>query len=124
MLHLSALEGYTQVNEQRHVFMMYSKPNTDTYLWQKHVYFFHLDTNTSTVEFGTVQTNAAFAIDGIEFRLCEVSTNETDEADGHVNFHTVFVHDWSSIHAEWSFIDPETDILEYMWAIGNISILT
>jgi hypothetical protein len=100
---------------------MYSKPNTDTYLWQKHVYLFHLDTNTSTVEFGTVQTNAAFAIDGIEFRLCEVSTNETDGAEGHVNIHTVFVHDWSSIHAEWSFIDPETDILENMWAIGNIS---
>jgi hypothetical protein len=71
------------------------------------------------VEFGTVKSHAAFAIDGIEFQLCEVSANETDEADGHVNIHTVFVHDWSSIHAEWSFIDPETDILEYMWAIGN-----
>ncbi|XP_060577218.1 uncharacterized protein LOC132734491 [Ruditapes philippinarum] len=120
VLHLSAVEGYVQVNDQRHVFMMYSKPNTDTYAWQKHIFYFHLDTNTSIVEFGTVKSHAAFAIDGIEFQLCEVSANETDEADGHVNIHTVFVHDWSSIHAEWSFIDPETDILEYMWAIGTV----
>ncbi|XP_053398434.1 uncharacterized protein LOC128556766 [Mercenaria mercenaria] len=119
VLHLSAVEGYTQVNGQRHVFMMYIKPNTNTYAWQKHIFFFHLDTNTSTVEFGTVKNHVAFALDGIQFQLCEVSTNET-EADGHVNVHTVFVHDWSSIHADWSFTDPETDILEYMWAIGTV----
>ena len=123
-LYTSAQEGYAQVNDQRYVFMMYNKPNTDTYAWQKHIYFFHLDTNMSTIEIGTIKTHAAFAIDGIEFQLCEVSTNETDEADGHVNTHTVFVHDWSSIHADWTFIDPETDINEYIWAIGKVDNIT
>ncbi|XP_053398947.1 uncharacterized protein LOC128556937 [Mercenaria mercenaria] len=117
-LHLSAVEGYTQVNGQRYVFMLYSKPNTNTYAWQKHVFFFHLTTTTTEVELGTVNIRTAFAIDGIRFQLCEVTTY--DETAGHVNFHTVFVHDWSSVHADWSFIDPETDILEYMWAIGTV----
>jgi hypothetical protein len=72
VLHLSAVEGYAQINDQRHVFMMYSKPKTEKYSWQKHIYYFHLDTNTSIVEFGTVKSHAAFAIDGIEFQLCEV----------------------------------------------------
>ncbi|XP_053400999.1 uncharacterized protein LOC128557566 [Mercenaria mercenaria] len=117
-LHLSAVEGYAQVNGQKYVFMLYSKPNTNTYAWQNHVFFFHLTTNTTEVKLGTVTSHTAFAIDDIRFQLCEVTTY--DETAGHINFHTVFVHDWSSVHADWSFIDPETNILEYMWAIGTI----
>lgn len=117
-LHLSANEGYADVHGDRHIFMMYNKPKTNTYTWQKHVFFFYLDTNITVVEFGTVTSQVAYAIDGIHFQLCTVSDNETSEEDGHVNAHTVFVHDWSSIHADWSFVDTETDIIEYLWAIG------
>ncbi|XP_053400998.1 uncharacterized protein LOC128557563 isoform X2 [Mercenaria mercenaria] len=119
-LQLSTVEGYTEVNAQRHIFIMYSKPFTETYAWQRHVFFFHSDSNITKVEFGTVKSLVAFALDGIQFQLCEVSSTEAHEANGHVNVHTVFVHDWSSIHADWAFTDPETDILEYMWAIGTV----
>ena len=118
-LYRSTLEGYVQVNGLKYIFLMYNKPNTDTYTWQKHVFFFNIQTNTTIVEIGTVSSNLAFAIDDIKLQFCEIETEDTGKAEGHVNIHTVFVHDWSSIHADWSFVDPETDILEYIWAIGN-----
>jgi hypothetical protein len=98
---------------------MYNKHNKGTYDWQKHVFFFTIDTNTTLFEIGTAMSTSVFAIDDIQFQLCEITNQEDQDAVGHVDVHTVFVHDWSSIHAEWSFIDPETDILEYFWAIGN-----
>jgi hypothetical protein len=32
----------------------------------------------------------------------------------------VTIHDWSSVHASWNFIDPENPIIDYTWAIGII----
>jgi hypothetical protein len=34
----------------------------------------------------------------------------------------VTIHDWSSVHASWNFIDPESPIIDYTWAIGIIII--
>ncbi|XP_060580924.1 uncharacterized protein LOC132737608 [Ruditapes philippinarum] len=119
-LYQSALEGYVQINGQRYIFLMYNKHNKGTYDWQKHVFFFTIDTNTTLFEIGTAMSTSVFAIDDIQFQLCEITNQEDQDAVGHVDVHTVFVHDWSSIHAEWSFIDPETDILEYFWAIGTV----
>ncbi len=36
-----------------------------------------------------------------------------------VDVGTQFVHDWSSIHASWHFIDQESPIVNYQWAIGE-----
>jgi hypothetical protein len=32
------------------------------------------------------------------------------------------LHDWSSVHASWNFIDPESPIIDYTWAIGILII--
>jgi hypothetical protein len=120
-LYQSAIEGYVQVKEQRYIFLMYNRHNKGTYDWQKHIFFFTIDTNTTRFEIGTAMSTSVFAIDDIQFQLCEITNQEEQDAVGHVDVHTVFVHDWSSIHAQWSFVDPETVIIEYLWAIGNIN---
>ncbi|CAG2212774.1 NUDT9 [Mytilus edulis] len=40
------------------------------------------------------------------------------DSSGHVNGHIDYIHQWSSIHGSWSFIDPESPIVDYKWAIG------
>ncbi|XP_033095404.1 uncharacterized protein LOC117099986 [Anneissia japonica] len=44
----------------------------------------------------------------------------TVTADGAIHFQTQFIHDWSSIHAIWHFVDPESPIVDYTWAIGTV----
>jgi hypothetical protein len=119
-LKLSAVEGYVQVKEQRHVFMIYRKPSVQTYSWQKHIYFFHVfDESMLTVEVGTLSPGSAFAVNDIQFQHCSVVPITEDGSLSNVDVEIVFVHDWSSIHAEWNFTDPETEIVNYAWAIGT-----
>ena len=45
-----------------------------------------------------------------------------EENTKHIHAHVITLHQWSSIHASWSFVDPESPIVDYMWAIGNYFI--
>ncbi|CAC5407072.1 unnamed protein product [Mytilus coruscus] len=44
--------------------------------------------------------------------------SDVNENGKHIHAHVVALHQWSSIHASWSFVDPESPIIDYMWAIG------
>ncbi|XP_053401094.1 uncharacterized protein LOC123523194 isoform X2 [Mercenaria mercenaria] len=119
-LHLSAVEGFISINDDKHIFSLYEKPNSDSYAWQKHTFFFDLnETGDIFLSIGTLGDKSAFVVDDVNFELCD-NTAVSSDVRGHVNAHTVFVHDWSSVHADWTFNDPETDIVEYLWAIGTV----
>ncbi|XP_053399140.1 uncharacterized protein LOC123523172 [Mercenaria mercenaria] len=117
---LSAHEGYIDVGNERYIFLLYVRSNTGSYEWQKHTFFFLLQANDTNLSIGTVKRSTAFAVDNVVFQLYKHSVTEPAESFSHINAHTVFVHDWSSIYAEWIFIDEETEIVEYLWAIGTV----
>ena len=47
-------------------------------------------------------------------------TTEPSTGQGSVDVHTQFIHNWSSLQAKWHFIDPESPIIDYNWAIGKL----
>ncbi len=56
----------------------------------------------------------------IYIQVCEIQYDTTNQtADTHVAVQIQFVLNWASIEAKWHFIDAESPIIDYRWAIGN-----
>ena len=118
-------EGYVEFID-RHVFMVYTKgyrkdehdssTTRDVLTWHLHTYYFTAKTNEHILKLGELNKMTGLLVDG--FELHHVTLLQTD--GDHVASHLVFMHDWGSIHGSWSFIEPESHIVEYLWAIGNI----
>ena len=124
---LTSAEGYVDLIGKRHVFLIHNKPslikeeNDDIPLvaWQQHQYFFHLEKPEEiTIMIGTARKSAHFAIDHVQLQARVAGVDPQGAGSAHVAAHTVFTNDWSSIHAEWNFVDEESVIVEYLWAIG------
>jgi hypothetical protein len=117
-LRLSSVDGFVSVNGEKHLFSLYEKHSSDSITWQKHSFFFDVNDNNVLVSIGTLKEKTAFALDDVTLEFCGYSSTSSSNMKGVVNAHTVFVHDWSSLHADWVFSDLESDITEYIWAIG------
>ena len=57
-----------------------------------------------------------------------VQVQVVDNAEGHDGVNVIdvgsqYLHDWSSIEAKWYFLDNESPIVEYSWAIGEYETL-
>lgn len=114
-------EGYVSFNGVEHAFLLYTKPGTEQLSWQHNTFVFDVTKSGSfDLHIGTWLLQQAIVVTNIAIQRCAVDTQKTMEKSGHVDARVVFVHDWSSVHAEWSFLDWETNIVEYYWAIGTV----
>lgn len=122
---MSSKLGILQINNDQHIFTLYDKPyrsdiedGLSDITWHKHTFYFYCSDSITTITIGTLVESAGLAIDNVSVQNLAVTAAHEATEDGHVQIHTVFVHDWSSIHASWSYFDPESSIKEYLWAIG------
>ena len=120
---VSSKIGLFSVDGDEHIFMLYDKPYRhdvgSEISWHKHTFYFHGTGSVTTLTIGTVGTATGLAIDGVSVQKVTLSSDEEATPNGHVQVNTVFIHDWSSVHAAWSFLDPQSSIKEYLWAIGK-----
>ena len=122
---MSANEGYVNFNGVVNVFMLYNKPSINTFSWQSHTHLFHLNKGDYILTFGPVNQRSTFNLDSVSLSQIVLSTDEiTTELATHVRVHSVFLHDWSSIHADWHFEDEESGITDYQWGIGTLYTLS
>ena len=121
-------EGFVSFNGEKHVIVLHSKPNRSDHKyvqmsWQYNSFTFRPKDSEIKIEIGAFENSVGIAIDNVELKE-SISTNDNgNNAEGHVRAHTVFLHDWSSLHASWNFIDDESGIQEYLWAIGRLCVL-
>ncbi|KAK3589056.1 hypothetical protein CHS0354_008706 [Potamilus streckersoni] len=119
-------EGYIKFGNYHRVFLLYNRPQTsssgrmnDMFPWHKHTFYFTGHQEKSYLEIGSYAGSAGFALNDLHMQAVALTKDGDLGPQGHVTAHTVFLYDWSSIHAEWDFYDPESPIIDYMWAVGN-----
>ena len=56
------------------------------------------------------------------FRAPHPIANPWSELSTPIHVHTVLIHDWTSVHGAWDFVDTESPIIDYTWAIGEHTI--
>ncbi|VDI08651.1 Hypothetical predicted protein [Mytilus galloprovincialis] len=87
--------------------------------WHHHTFYFRPSTTTETINLGNMTGNTGILFDDVKIQETILHNHDEVNQNGkHIHAHVVAVHQWSSIHASWSFIDPECPIVDYMWAIG------
>ncbi|XP_060084880.1 uncharacterized protein LOC132564227 [Ylistrum balloti] len=116
-------EGFVEFGD-RHVFLMYTKAyrlddhHSDTreiITWHHHTFYFVMSSTSATLRLGSLDRGTGILIDDIQVH--HVSHTDSTTSDT-VNAHVVFLHEWGSIHGSWSFVEAESHITEYLWAIG------
>ena len=121
-------EGFVSFDGEKHLIMLYSKPNRSDHgqfqmSWHFHKFSFKPSDSEVKIEIGAFENSVGIAVDNVQLKESIVTNDKDNNAEGHVRAHTVFLHDWSSVHALWNFIDDESEIQEYLWAIGRLAVL-
>ncbi|KAL3841826.1 hypothetical protein ACJMK2_019925 [Sinanodonta woodiana] len=125
---ISNREGFVKFGDIAYVFLLYTKPsrkdvktlssdNSDLY-WQYYVYYFTAKSNTVMLQFGSYDEMTGFALDQVQVQQNFLSELDASSTANAVKVQTVFIHDWASVHAYWSFVDLESPIVDYSWAVG------
>ncbi|KAK3612504.1 hypothetical protein CHS0354_024474, partial [Potamilus streckersoni] len=121
-------EGFINVDGTRHVFLLYNKvqryDNRQTshiiMIWHQHTFFFLARSSELTIEIGSTDRSTGITIDSVQIQKNILHRDSSVNKNNHVQAHAVFVHDWTSVHASWNFIDLESSIVDYSWAIGYV----
>ena len=92
----------------------------ETVSWQRHTFYFSAKESILDFEIGAIGANMGIYLDDISIRHVEKMSNNS--VTTHVSAHVVYIHQWGSIHAAWSFIEDFSPITEYNWAIGILFI--
>lgn len=117
-------EGFVKLGDEYHVFLIYTKSyrkddhgaNTrELTSWHRHTFYFTASTNSAQLTIGSLDMKTGLFYDNIQVHEVQLDS----ASSGHVNGHIDYIHQWSSIHGSWSFIDPESPIVDYKWAIGR-----
>ncbi|XP_052082956.1 uncharacterized protein LOC127720416 [Mytilus californianus] len=117
---VSTKEGFVRLGNERHIFLIHKKQ--DKYgskldvSWHPHAFYFTVKDKPINITFGSADTTTGILIDNIQVFKVVISEDKTHP--GRVLSNAVWLHEWSSIHASWQFIDQESPIVEYSWAIG------
>ncbi|XP_038071216.1 uncharacterized protein LOC119740085 [Patiria miniata] len=116
-------EGRIEAPGLNRVFRLYDRPahgHSDQSLmsvrWHQHRFYFTASDAASTLKMSSVGHSNGILLDNIQVRLV---TTGPSTGNGSVEVHTQFIHSWSSIQAKWHFVDPESPIVDYSWAIGT-----
>lgn len=119
-------EGYVKFGEEYHVFLVYTKSyrkddhgidSRDSTSWHRHTFYFTATSHSVLLTIGSVDMKTGLFFDNIQVHEVNLATNST--SSGHVIGHIEYIHEWSSVHGSWSFVDPESPIIDYTWAIGK-----
>ena len=122
-------EGYVEFGGRRHVFMVYTKQDkhamsSDGLFWHHHTYYFRSHWQEVLLKLGSMTGNTGILFDDLKVQETVMHDKNDDIINSkHVHAHVVSLHQWSSIHASWSFMDPESPIVDYMWAIGMLIMM-
>lgn len=117
-------EAFLQIGDEKHILLLFPRPSRsdvvhtsdDAVSWQKHVFYFKA-TNTSLIlKLGTISNRNGIMLDYVSVQ--ELSSSSA-VLGNHVSVHSVFVQDWSSVHAVWNFVDADSPIVDYKWAVGK-----
>lgn len=119
-------EGYVDFDGNRHVFMIYTKQNKHStaasdLVWHHHTFYVRSKRPEMILKLGSMTGNTGILFDDVKVQETVLHDNSDVSRTGkHVHAHIISLHQWSSIHASWSFVDPESPIVDYMWAIGRL----
>ncbi|KAI8510730.1 hypothetical protein Bbelb_116460, partial [Branchiostoma belcheri] len=128
-------EGYVHAPGMHRVFKLYQRPShlegtqlhLDTNItWHQHVFYFTAVHIVSNITIGSAGVWNGIALDNVQVQRMDLA-HQHSSADPNfpahetspVRLHTRFVHGWTSVHAAWHFVDPESPIVDYSWAIGT-----
>eukprot|EP00058_Branchiostoma_floridae_P000533 XP_002586021.1 hypothetical protein BRAFLDRAFT_110187 [Branchiostoma floridae] len=131
-----AQEGYVIGPGMHRVFKLYQRPShlegvelhvDRNITWHKHVFYFTAVEHVSEVVIGSVGPWSGIALDDVKVqemrqgsRPPPANPNPTNQLTSPVHLETSFAHDWTSVRAAWDFVDPESPIVGYSWAIGTV----
>ncbi|CAC5414424.1 unnamed protein product [Mytilus coruscus] len=116
-------EGFVKLGNEYHVFLIYTKSyrkddhgssTRELTSWHRHTFYFTASANSAQLTIGSLDMKTGLFYDNIQVHEVQLDS----ASSGHVNGHIDYIHQWSSIHGSWSFIDPESPIVDYKWAIG------
>lgn len=116
-------EVVLQIGAERHVLLLFPRVSRidqsldDWIPWQKHVYYFTAKKNSVSIKLGTASNRGGILLDNVSVESYDTAPASTDL----VSIHSARIQDWSSIHASWNFVDVDSPIVNYQWAIGKCS---
>ncbi|CAH1259274.1 ADGRL2 [Branchiostoma lanceolatum] len=129
-------EGYVQGPGIHRVFKLYQRPShlegtqlhLDTNItWHQHLFYFTAVQAVSNITIGSAGVWNGVALDNVQVQRIQfgqqgpsADPNFTAHQTSPVYLYTRFVHDWTSVHAAWDFVDAESPIVNYSWAIGTV----
>ena len=120
-------EGFVSLGTQRHIFLLYTKPyrqdghrlgsGRELVSWHNHTFYFNVTTGgVVDLMLGSVGHLSGIYVDDVRLQFINTSDLAINDT---VHGHTTFLHEWSSVHAGWSFFNPgPSPIIDYMWAVG------
>ena len=124
---VSNKEGFVSFGKSKHLFLLYCKAyrhddhktslSREIVSWHRHTFYLTATEMRSSIEIGSTDANTGILLDQISVRHVEKSLKNNTKT--HVSAHIVYVHQWGSIHAAWSFFEDFSPITEYNWAIGT-----
>ncbi|XP_022088109.1 uncharacterized protein LOC110977889 isoform X2 [Acanthaster planci] len=116
-------EGHIEAPGLNRVFRLYDQPahghseqSLSSIAWHQHRFFFTASGDVSTLKISSLGLSNGILLDNIQVRLV---TTAPSTGNGSVEVHTQFIHGWSSLQAKWHFVDPESPIVDYSWAVGT-----
>ncbi|XP_078701246.1 uncharacterized protein LOC144927586 [Branchiostoma floridae x Branchiostoma belcheri] len=89
--------------------------------WQKATMFFTATSGSSAISIATPGRTRGVLIDNVDVRLCNVmEVGEGMSSNNSVHVELEIIHGFNSVFASWGFVDMESPIVDYMWAIGTV----
>ena len=121
-------EGFVQLQDKKHVFLIYTKAYRgdgndqstvrEEVSWHKHTFYFVALKQTAEFVLGSVDDRTGIYVDNVVVE--HVMRDQSNGTSGfHVQAHVVYLHEWGSVHGSWSFVEDVSSITEYLWAIGK-----
>ena len=107
--------GIVTLDEMMHSFQQ----DKDNVMWQRHVFFTHLTETNHTLTFKQGSDEACFLLDDVTIE--SVLQNHTAAyPDIVLDIIPTSHYEEGFVTASWHFMDAESDIAEYVWALGTV----
>ncbi|XP_064635756.1 uncharacterized protein LOC135492940 [Lineus longissimus] len=133
---LLTLEGRIEIPGYNHVFKLHNRisrhdstveNSMESLIWQEHTYYFHATGSSEDIRISTIGYRNGMALDMVSVELMSIGdrtphpiANPWSALQTPIHVHTVLISDWTSVHAAWDFIDVESPIVDYTWAVGTV----
>ncbi|XP_025085445.1 uncharacterized protein LOC112558907 isoform X2 [Pomacea canaliculata] len=133
--HHKPVQGYVQIGTQQHTFTLdpaMCRGVCDTekepvIMWHSFTYVVTAHNSTLTLVISTTSssTDQQLALDYVVLETIhyvqqtETSRNVTSES--HLSASAVFLPHWSMVQSSWHFLDNDSPITDYKWALGTVA---